>query len=65
MEKYYLGCSCTMQKAFKKQLYHIIALNLEAMDTDEKIHEAYKKTYEFINLWCPVQKDCPCKEKEE
>lgn len=55
-------CSCQIQEAFKKQLFRIIALNMLRPDSDQGIHQVIKETNDFINGWCPVAKNCPCKE---
>lgn len=58
--KYTLGCSCTMQQAFKHQLIRLIYER-----TTLENEEFLQNMDDFINLWCPKQNDCPCKNKED
>jgi hypothetical protein len=55
-----IGCSCSIQQAFKSQLIRLI-YDRTALENEDFLQEMDK----FINLWCPTVKDCKCQEEED
>ncbi len=56
MGKYTTFCSCNLQYEFTKQLIQLV-YSKTTLEDDEWLN----LMDEFVNHWCPIVKDCPCK----